>query len=303
MDGSIDVVVTKNPGQRSGAVRKSIFTTAFLGLSSLLMTGAAAGQIEGKPAGAPFRSVFPLSGPGVNWWRAEYDHPANWLQTAWRKDAVEYGTAGVRMLLVPSAAENRVEIRALQSDDGSLLAAGKTSKEFISGQVQRRKWYGYGRYEIILQAAGGKGLISAFYLYTGPNFGHSHEEISLEILGKNTAKAHVNRFRGGKPLEQPPWVDLGFDAAKAPRLYTIDWSEEAVIWSADGTELFRLTGAEQVPKPPMKIYFELWAGSQEQAHWSGVAPKDTRAEALVQCASYTPPEGGTPACSDLIIAE
>ncbi|WP_164982815.1 family 16 glycosylhydrolase [Leisingera sp. NJS204] len=292
-----------NPGGCSGRFKKRVLAPAALGLSCLLMTGAAAGQIDGKPAGVPFRTVFPISGPGTNWWRAEYDHPAGWFQTAWRKGAVEFGAAGVRMHLAPSAPADRVAIDDIQSDDGSLLEAGKTSKEFVSGQVQRRNWYGYGRYEVIMQAAAGKGLISAFYLYTGPHFGHSHEEITLEILGKNTGKAHFNRFRDGAPLEQPPWVDLGFDAAAAPRLYTIDWSEEAIIWSAGGTELFRLTGAEQVPRPPMKIYFDLWAGGEKQAHWSGVAPKDTSASALVQCASYTPPEGGTPSCSELMTAE
>lgn len=297
------MATTTNPGGFPGRFKTRILAPAALGLSCLLMTGAAAGQIDGKPAGVPFRTVFPISGPGANWWRAEYDHPADWFQTAWRKAAVEFGAAGARMQLAPSAPADRVASEEMKSDDGSLIEAGKTSKEFVGGQVQRRNWYGYGRYEVVMQAAAGKGLISAFYLYTGPHFGHSHEEITLEILGKNTSKAHFNRFRDGAPLEQPPWVDLGFDAAAAPRLYTIDWSEEAIIWSAGGTELFRLTGAEHVPRPPMKIYFDLWAGSEKQAHWSGVAPKDTRAEVLVQCASYTPPEGGTPSCSELMTTE
>ncbi|MCF6430613.1 family 16 glycosylhydrolase [Leisingera sp. MMG025] len=290
-------------GGPSVRLKKSILTSAALGLSCLLMTGAAAGQIEGKTAGVPFRTVFPISGPGANWWRAEYDHPAGWFQTAWRKEAVEFGAAGARMHLAPSDPADRVDGKEMKTDNGSLLKAGKTSKEFVSGQVQRRNWYGYGRYEVVMQAAAGKGLISAFYLYTGPHFGHSHEEINIEILGKDTARAHFNRFRDGAPLEQPPWVDLGFDAAAAPRLYTIDWSQDAIIWSAGGTELFRLTGAEHVPRPPMKIYFELWAGSEKQAHWSGIAPKDTHASALVQCASYTPPEGGTPSCSELMTTE
>ncbi|UWQ35118.1 family 16 glycosylhydrolase (plasmid) [Leisingera sp. M527] len=290
-------------GGPSVRLKKSILTSAALGLSCLLMTGAAAGQIEGKTAGVPFRTVFPISGPGANWWRAEYDHPAGWFQTAWRKEAVEFGAAGARMHLAPSDPVDRVDGKEMKTDNGSLLKAGKTSKEFVSGQVQRRNWYGYGRYEVVMQAAAGKGLISAFYLYTGPHFGHSHEEINIEILGKDTARAHFNRFRDGAPLEQPPWVDLGFDAAAAPRLYTIDWSQDAIIWSAGGTELFRLTGAEHVPRPPMKIYFELWAGSEKQAHWSGIAPKDTHASALVQCASYTPPEGGTPSCSELMTTE
>lgn len=287
----------------TGILTTGILATAAIGLCCGLATAGRAEQGADKAAGAPFRAVFPLTGHGKNWWVAEYEHPADWLQTAWRKGAVRFTPAGIKMSLAPSDPADRIAWEDLKANAATLVKAGKTSKEFISGQVQRRKWYGYGRYEIVMQVAAGNGLISAFYLYTGPHFGDSHEEVTLEFLGKDSSKAYLNRFRDGAPLPQPPWVDLGFDAAAAPQVYTIDWSKDSITWSAGGKELFRLDGAELVPRPPAKIYFDLWAGSENQAHWAGVAPKDTQAEALVQCVSYTPPDGSTPTCSELMIAQ
>lgn len=276
-------------------------TAASAGETSAAETGQSADYIGGKPAGVPFRTVFPISGPGPNWWRAEYDHPAEWLQTGWRKDAVFFSDAGVEMSLTPSSAI--IPTKSDATDASPAQQAEAPQKAFVSGQMQRRGWYGYGRYEVIMRPAIGKGLISAFYFYTGPHFGHTHEEASFEFLGKDSSRVYLNRYRDGERLERAPWLELGFNAAKTTEVYTIDWSEEAIVWSAGDTELFRLTGADQVPRPPVKIYFDLWAGGEKQAHWAGVTPEDTEASALVQCVSFTPQGSDTPSCSALMAAQ
>ncbi|MCA0997319.1 family 16 glycosylhydrolase [Alloyangia pacifica] len=264
---------------------------------------AAAQEGKVREIGEPFRSVFPFTGLTSNWWRAEYDHSAAWLETGWRKQAVAVDEAGVTFNLAPSSPEQRVSLEEMNTNGGALIQDGMTSKKFISGQLQHNKWFGYGRFEIVMQAAAGEGLISALYLYTGEHFGDSHEEIDIEILGKDSTKAQFNSFRDGVSLPKPPWMDLGFESAEAPRLYAFEWSETSIAWYVEDKLMFRLEGAEQMPRPPMKIYVELWASGDKHTNWAGVTPEDTHAKMLVQCVSYSPLAGGTPTCGDLMTDE
>lgn len=285
-------------------VARSICAAGLLGQLLLAIPGTASGQTKpDREQQGPFLTVFPLIGMPPEWWKAEYDHSGGWQETGWRKSAIAVEEAGIRLSLQPTEVESRVSLEEMRANGSELIKAGKTSKKFVSGQVQRNGWFGYGRYEVVMQAAAGEGLISSFYLYTGPYFGDTHEEIDIEVLGKDSTKVQFNRFRDGEQLEDHPWVDLGFDSAEKPRLYAFEWSEDALAWFVDDELLFRMSGANDMPRPPMKIYMDLWAGGPKHADWSGIAPEDTRAEMLVQCVSYSPLEGGTPTCSDLLTSE
>ncbi|WP_083191500.1 family 16 glycosylhydrolase [Salipiger sp. CCB-MM3] len=257
---------------------------------------------EGKKRemGEPFRTVFPFAGLTPNWWRAEYDHSGAWQETGWRKRAVTVDESGVTLSLAPTAVENRVSLEEMTTNGATLIQEGKIAKKFVSGQLQNTKWFSYGRFEIVMQAAAGEGLITGFYLYTGEHFGDSHEEIDIEILGKDSTKAQFNRFLDGKPLQEPPWMELGFDSAEKPRLYAFEWTEDSISWYVEDKLMFRLEGAEEMPSLPMKIFIDLWAGGPKHATWSGMAPEDARAKLLVQCMSYSLPSGDTPTCSDLM---
>ena len=289
---------------------KRFFAKPILFGTSLILAQLAAGIAHAQDAaetnqrkrqfGEPFQSVFPFSGLGSQWWIAQYDHPANWFQTAWRKSSVDLGAAGIAFSLTATDQDNIVEASVLKEDDGTLIGEGMTTKAFTSGQMQRNKWYGYGRYEVIMQPASGDGLITAFYLYTGPYFGDTHEEVDIEFLGRNPNKIHLNRYRDGQPLEDPIWMDLGFDSTERPRLYAFEWNEDSLVWYAGETELFRISDPDEVPVPPAKIYLDLWAGGTGQADWAGQATETSAGNALVQCASYTPPSQDTPQCSDLM---
>lgn len=274
-------------------------------LATLALVNPLAAQQSEKEEGAPFRSAFQFSGLGSEWWAANYDHPAKWFRTSWRKSALQIDPAGLALTLERVPDDLRVSAEEFAADDRTLHQKGKTAKDYFSAQLQRRKWYGYGRYEVIMRPASGSGLISTFYLYTGPHFGHSHEEIDLKFLGKDTTKLQLDRVRDGDGLEGSPAIELGFDAAAAPRLYAFEWTETALVWFVGDTEVYRLSGSEQVPRPPMKLYVDLWSGGERHANWLGTAVEDVHAEALVQCASYVPlaqPATGQalPQCSDLL---
>lgn len=272
---------------------------AVAGLGALASTASEAQDARSRDMGSPFRTVFPFVGLSSQWWPAQYDHSGPWQETGWRDWAVQPGEAGLTLLLAPSDPEARVPLEAMNTDGAELIQQGKTAKKFLSGQIQHNKWFGYGRFEVIMTAAAGEGLISAFYVYTGGHFGDSHEEIDIEILGKDATKAQFNRFRDGQQLKDHPWMGLGFDSSQKPHLYAFEWSEDSISWFVDGELLYKYEEAEEIPRPPAKIFVDLWAGGPRHETWSGIAPEETRAEMLVQCVSYSPLEGGTPTCGDL----
>lgn len=254
-----------------------------------------------RPLGEPFRSIFPITGKTSGWWLAEYDHRSDWQQTAWRRSAINFGLEGAEIALSPVKPEQVVSQSTFRQDPKAYVKSGMTSKSFISGQIQRRGWFGYGRYEIIMSAASGSGLITAFYVYTGNFFGDTHEEIDIEILGKDTTKVQFNRFRDGRKLDEAAWLDVGFDTSERPQLYAFEWAKDKLIWYVNDIEMFRVVGAVEIPRPPAKIYLDLWVGGPGQAQWAGAAPKDATGSALVQCVSYAPLGKSTPQCSDLLL--
>jgi hypothetical protein len=249
--------------------------------------------------GEPFRTVFGLSGQLPEWWVAEYDHQENWLQTGWRKSNVVFNPVGIEISLSAADEQNIVSPEVYREDPAAFMEAGKTSKRFLSGQIQRRGWYGYGRYEIIMQPAQGDGVISAFYIYTGSYFGDTHEEIDIEVLGRDTSKVQLNRFRDGQSFADPVSKDVGLDTSEQPQLFAFDWQEDAIVWYLNDTELFRIDDAAEVPVPPAKIYIDMWAGGEMQSEWAGEADADVNGYALIQCASFTTWITPTPQCSDL----
>ena len=248
--------------------------------------------------GDAFLSAFSFSELGSEWWIAEYDHPAPWFQTAWRRSAVNIDTSGAQISLDPSNSENGILPKKDGDDPESEPVL--TDKNFVSGQIQRRKWYGYGRYEIVIRPAEGDGLISSFYVYTGSNFGDTHEEIMIEFLGRDTNQVYFDRIRDGEALVEPVSIELDDAENARPRLYAFDWSEDALIWYVDDQEVFKITDQAEIPKPPAKIHFDLRAARPRQAEFAGTTQDDTSGQTLIQCISYAFPDQGSVQCSDLI---
>lgn len=283
------------------AILATAASAALIAPALTLMPHTAQANEQERKLGESFRSAFPFSRLNKQWWIAEYDHPAGWFHTAWRKTSVAVDPTGLKMHLTRTSDENLVEASAKETDEeNSEDDKAKTSKSFTSGQVQRVGWYGYGRYEVIMQPSAGDGLVSAFYVYTGAHFGDTHEEIDIEFLGRNTNKIHLNRFRDGNSMAKPVWADLDYDASETPRLYAFEWSKDSIVWYAGDKEVFRLTGEEEIPKPPAKIYLDLWAVGPGQAAWAGSTEDIVAAEALFQCVSYRSLFSGTDQCSDLL---
>jgi len=206
------------------------------------------------------------------------------FRTAWSRNNARIVDGALELSLRPPRAD--------------VPAERGTAKDFIGAEVQRQPLTRYGRYEVVMTAARGEGVISSLFTYTGPHFGTQHDEIDFEFLGRDTTKVWLNRFVDGQKLPGE-WTDLGFDSAEAPHLYAFDWTSEEIVWTVDGRELLRVKAEDKpLPVTPGKIYINIWAGGEPQEAWSGNAPDGTEAVARYHCLSFRPAGSEAPQCSD-----
>lgn len=161
-----------------------------------------------------------------------------------------------------------------------------------------RNLYAYGRFDAVMKAARGSGVISAFYTYTGGAYGDPHDEIDFEFLGRDPRLVHLNYFVGGT-AKLKRTVDVGFDASEDFHLYTIEWRPGEIIWRIDGEELFRAEGEPaEMPQHPGKIIADIWA-AKGLIKWAGEPdPSTLPAKAFVRCISFRPLESTAPTCAD-----
>lgn len=168
--------------------------------------------------------------------------------------------------------------------------------DWLTGELSSKQTYGYGRYEVVMKAARGSGLVSAFFTYTGPYFGQPHDEIDIEFLGKDTRRVELNMFKNGVASASEV-IRLPFDAAEDYHLYVIEWRPDRVAWYIDG-ELAHETepGSDGIPTTPGKITMNLWTGNLYG--WHGRPNFESGVTADYACVSYRPFGEPARACSD-----
>jgi endo-1,3-1,4-beta-glycanase ExoK len=163
-------------------------------------------------------------------------------------------------------------------------------RQFTCGELQSNAYYGYGTYEVRAQAAAGKGLVSAFFSYTGPPHGRPHDEIDFEFLGKEPGEVFLNYFVNGKSHSQT--VKLGFDATAAMHDYAFEWSPDAVRWYADGRLIreVKASDGKAIPVTSQRIYVSLWnrTGADQEAWLGRFAYPDRPLRAAFEYIAFTP---------------
>ncbi|MBT52853.1 MAG: glycoside hydrolase family 16 [Mameliella sp.] len=254
-------------------------------LSAVCGIGLSPVEAQAQPEGA-FLSRFDDGKPFPEGWRiSHFAVKDSHYKTIWKRQSVTHGRAKgtpLELWLHPAPAE--------------------AQQNFFGAEIQRARRTHYGHYEVKMTAAPGDGVISSFFLYTGPYFGDPHDEIDFEFLGRDTTKVWINRFAKGKNLPGK-WLDLGFDAAAGPHLYALDWLPDRLVWYVDGRELYRIEAPDQaIPDTPGRIYINIWTGGTGQAQWSGTADPDTKSVVTYHCISYRPPDEAAPMCSEREIA-
>ena len=263
-------------------LRTSRAFAVHLALATAAMAGSAAAD-ETAPGFILDAGEFSRADIQPQWFTSNFTIKTSGFRTAWRKALVSTQDGRIMLQLRPAPAGH--------------------DKDFLGSEVQRRERTHFGRYEVVMTAARGDGVISSFFTYTGPWFDDPHDEIDFEFLGRDPTKVWAMAFADGQKLSGR-WIDLGFDAAEAPHLYAFEWHPDRIIWYVDGKEILRVTEADgPLPQTPGKIYSNIWAGGKAQRNWSGEAPIWTRAAASYDCMSYRPFGVDAPQCSDGILRD
>lgn len=222
-----------------------------------------------------------------SWYVANFDRNDG-FNTSWRRSLVSIHAPDAR---IAGAGTLRLRLEP---------APETVPTDFVGAELQRRGPFLYGRYEVVMQAGKGDGLVSAFFTYTGPHFDDPHDEIDFEFLGRDTSRVWLNIFTDGDNLPGR-WIDLGFDAATAPHLYRFDWAPDSVTWYVDGAEVMKVTADEHpIPRTPGKIFLDIWAATKAMHTWLRPPSDDLSAEAHFHCVSYRPFDAEGPHCADLV---
>jgi beta-glucanase (GH16 family) len=175
------------------------------------------------------------------------------------------------------------EMMNLRLDDES-CPAGCSTKAYASGEYRSNGFFGYGRVEGRFKAAKNSGIVTSLFTYTGPSDGHPHDEIDIEILGKDTTKMQVNYYTNGVGSHEE-MIDLGFDASTGFHTYAFEWSSVAITWYVDGTAVH--TATDSIPSTPGRIMMNLWPGTGVD-DWLGPFNYTGSLTATYDWVKYTP---------------
>ncbi|KEY71277.1 hypothetical protein S7711_08858 [Stachybotrys chartarum IBT 7711] len=118
----------------------------------------------------------------------------------------------------------------------------------------------FGRVEITMKAAPGAGIVSSLVLESD-----TLDEIDIEWLGSNPDEMQSNYFGKGQTTSYNRGQFHAVQGTQANWItYTIDWTQDRIVWMADGTVLRELAyddaEANQYPQTPMQVKFGSWAG-------------------------------------------
>jgi endo-1,3-1,4-beta-glycanase ExoK len=145
------------------------------------------------------------------------------------------------------------------------------AKAYKGAEVYSSKSVLYGRMEMRMRMIRGSGLLSTFFTYKGGSelTGALWEEIDIEALGKNDAKAWQSNLITGNPRVTSEQVHTApTSLADDYHTYLIEWGPDYVSWSLDDTEVRRTQGgqASQLLNPHT-LRFNAW--SSESTGWAG----------------------------------
>ena len=224
-----------------------------------------AGAIWGSGAMAQgFTDTFEKLETG-DWHVAEYDFDHPMFDTDWKAGNATID-GGLTLTLAPQADK---------------------ANGFAGGSIRRNEATHWGRYSAVIRPAGGDGIITGFFTYSGPAYGTRHDEIDIEFLGRDTRSMHAAWFVDG--VLRARTVPLGFDASDDARLYAFEWLPDRIRWYAEDRLILEITEADgPLPEIPGMLFANLWAADHSIAGWSGKTVPRMQAQAVVHCMSFAP---------------
>lgn len=180
------------------------------------------------------------------WHKADRWSNGGMFWGGWRADHVEFSEGSLIL---------RLDDQFCSEDE--VLCSGQP---YASGEYRTNDNIGFGCVEGRLKAAKGNGIVTALFSYTGPSEGNPHDEVDIEILGKDTTKVQVNYFVNGQGNHEKV-IELGFDAAEEFHVYGFKWQPDTIKWYVDEKLVYSVTNANgSLPTTPGKIIMSLWPG-------------------------------------------
>ena len=136
-------------------------------------------------------------------------------------------------------------------------------------------WYiMFGKVEIVMKAAPGVGIVSSVVLQSD-----DLDEIDWEWLGANNDEVQTNYFgKGDTTTYDRGGTSQVSDTQGEWHTYTIEWTEEQIVWSIDGTTARVLGVADadtnQYPQTPCQLKIGSWSAGdpsnpQGTVTWAG----------------------------------
>ena len=163
--------------------------------------------------------------------------------------------------------------------------AGK--RDYVCGEIQTRKRFGFGTYEARLKTADGPGLNSAFFTYIGPTDKKPHDEIDFEILGKDPGKVQVNQYISAKGGNEK-LIDVAGGANSGFNDYAFVWEEGRLRYYLNGALVQDVTDPAKIPVNAQKLFFSLW-GTDTLSDWMGKFAYTGPASMQIDRVAFTAP--------------
>ncbi|MFN7163984.1 MAG: family 16 glycosylhydrolase [Hyphomonas sp.] len=233
-------------------------------------------RVSDRPVAGSFVHHFGSAHDPVHWYKSDFQYPDS-DHPAWKADLIHFK-------------HNRIELEVRRERVADKTIAG--------AEYQRRGFYHYGRYEVVMKPAKGSGTVSAMFTHTHGQFGDPHDEIDIEFLGNRPRELHLNYFTNGRPIGSI-YVPLGFDASEEAHLYAFEWEPEAIRWYVGDRLIYTATPADHpIPQAPGRLMVHLWSGGANQIKWHGRPTFKDGVRASVYCLSHQAAGDASRQCSD-----
>ncbi|QIW95554.1 hypothetical protein AMS68_001072 [Peltaster fructicola] len=142
---------------------------------------------------------------------------------------------------------------------GSDGASFTVAKSGDSPQLNSKWYIMFGHVDITMKAAPGAGIVSSSVLQSD-----DLDEIDWEWLGAKGDQVQSNYFGKGQTTSYNRGAVHGVSSATTSyHKYSIDWTQDRIVWSIDGTTvrvLYAKDANGQFPQTPMQLKIGAWSG-------------------------------------------
>jgi endo-1,3-1,4-beta-glycanase ExoK len=239
------------------------------GLVFILLLSGSSGQAQtGDPSYLPFTDDFD-SFDSTLWNKADGWTNGDPFDCGWQADNVLFDGG----------------VMTLQLDDTGCPCS---ERDYASGEYRSNGHYHYGTYTVRMKAVAQSGVVSSFFIYTGPSEDNPWDEIDIEITGNHPTQLQTNYYTNGVGGHEAV-INLGFDASEAFHTYSIEWLPDAINWyvgdppvlvhSEDGSN-------GDLPTTSGRIMMNFWPGTDSVNAWLGEFTYSTPIQAQYDFVSF-----------------